>query len=285
MAHHPDGRTSTASNFLIRLSSVRTMGDWHPDGYSSTRNFHISNARVWTMISSSPDCWSRIGNFLLWCTSVRTTAVRRLEGHFWIAILALRRRTSGRDTTSSGRLIDLPFLRTWKEIRNWSSTGRCLDILLKRPDGCKLAQKLLDTVWGPDGMNTSSGRDDTSSGRMKQRTDGRLDGIVESLFTASLHLSDFVQTQNEAKILTVGFWKSTLFGKVQTNYNQCSIRKQKGVIAKTVWTLGQAVRMYTYSGKNRSILEGGNRRPSRQGNLLSGRLTARIRICPDLGFL
>jgi len=25
---------------------------------------------------------------------------------------------------------------------------------------------------------------------------------VESLFTASLHLSDFIQTQNEAKILT-----------------------------------------------------------------------------------
>jgi hypothetical protein len=25
---------------------------------------------------------------------------------------------------------------------------------------------------------------------------------VESLFTASLHISDFVQTQNEAKILT-----------------------------------------------------------------------------------
>jgi hypothetical protein len=31
-------------------------------------------------------------------------------------------------------------------------------MLLKRPDGCKLAQKLLDTVWGPDGMNTSSGQ-------------------------------------------------------------------------------------------------------------------------------
>jgi hypothetical protein len=30
-------------------------------------------------------------------------------------------------------------------------------VLLKRLDGCKLAQKLLDTVWGPDGMNTSSG--------------------------------------------------------------------------------------------------------------------------------
>jgi hypothetical protein len=31
-------------------------------------------------------------------------------------------------------------------------------VLLKRPDGWKLAQKLLDTVWGSDGMNTSFGR-------------------------------------------------------------------------------------------------------------------------------
>jgi hypothetical protein len=59
------------------------------------------------------------------------------------------------------------------------------------------------------------GRYDTSSGRMEQWTDGRPDGIVrssgrltgnlnssdfadsekvESLFTTSLHLSDFVQT-------------------------------------------------------------------------------------------
>jgi hypothetical protein len=63
-------------------------------------------------------------------------------------------------------------------------------MLLKRPDGCKLAQKLLDTVWGPDRMNTSSrrmmlvclasGRDDTSFGRMKQRTDGHPDGMARS---------------------------------------------------------------------------------------------------------
>jgi hypothetical protein len=63
-------------------------------------------------------------------------------------------------------------------------------VLLKRPDGYKLAQKLLDTVWGPDGMNTSSGRmmlvclasgrDDTSSRRMEQWTDGRPDGMGRS---------------------------------------------------------------------------------------------------------
>jgi hypothetical protein len=63
-------------------------------------------------------------------------------------------------------------------------------MLQKRPDGCKLAQKLLDTVWGPDGMNTSSGRmmlvclasgrDDTSSGRMDQWTDRHPDGMAIS---------------------------------------------------------------------------------------------------------
>jgi hypothetical protein len=61
---------------------------------------------------------------------------------------------------------------------------------LKHPDGCKLAQKLLDTVWCPDGMNTSSGRmmlvglafgwDDTSSGRMEQWTYGHPDGMAQS---------------------------------------------------------------------------------------------------------
>jgi hypothetical protein len=31
------------------------MGDKRPDGYSSTRNFHISNARVQTMKGSRPE--------------------------------------------------------------------------------------------------------------------------------------------------------------------------------------------------------------------------------------
>jgi hypothetical protein len=94
---------------------------------------------------------------------------------FWITILALRRRASGRDTTSSGRLIDLPFLGTWEEIWNWSSTERRPDVLLKRPDGCK-PDRTFSTQWRvrterhvvrtdgtmtdgrPDGMAWSSGR-------------------------------------------------------------------------------------------------------------------------------
>jgi len=80
-------------------------------------------------------------------------------------------------------------------------------MLLKRPDGCKLVQKLLDIVWGPDGMNTSSGRmmlvclaserDDTSSGRMEHWTDGRPDGMGRSSgrLTGNLNSSD-LQTLN-----------------------------------------------------------------------------------------
>jgi hypothetical protein len=78
---------------------------------------------------------------------------------------------------------------------------------LKRPDGCKLAQKLLDIVWGPDGMKTSSGRmmlvclasgwDDTSSERMEQWTDGSPDGMARSSgrLTWNLNSSD-LQTLN-----------------------------------------------------------------------------------------
>jgi hypothetical protein len=80
-------------------------------------------------------------------------------------------------------------------------------VLLKRLDGCKLAQKLLDIVWGLDGINTSSGRmmlvclasgrDDTSFGRMEQWTDGRPDRMVRSSgwLRGNLNSSD-LQTLN-----------------------------------------------------------------------------------------
>jgi hypothetical protein len=58
----------------------------------------------------------------------------------------------------------------------------------------------------------ASGRDDTSSGRLTGKLKSSIFFTVlsllkmllqvESLFTASLHISNFFQTQNEAKILT-----------------------------------------------------------------------------------
>jgi hypothetical protein len=67
------------------------------------------------MRGSLPDGWSRIDNFNIRCTRFRTKADWCPDGDIWIAILALRRRTSGWDTTSSRRLINLSFIGTWKE--------------------------------------------------------------------------------------------------------------------------------------------------------------------------
>jgi hypothetical protein len=146
------------------------MKGWRPDGWSRIRNFHIRCTRVWTMADWSSDCWISI------------------------AILDLRRSTSGRESTSSGRLYQYSHKWTWKESEALSNTERRSDGLLRRPDGCKLEQKLLDTVRGSDrsprhsdgwwlvclGFWTvwhivrtdgrvdrwASGRDDTSSGRL-----------------------------------------------------------------------------------------------------------------------
>jgi hypothetical protein len=135
----PSGRTTVRQDFpkfsrrnlsCIRTSSerdgsiVRTdarprqvisiTGFARPDGFTSTRNFYIWCACVRTMRGRRPDGWSRIGSYHIRCTSVWTTAVRCSNGSFWTAILALRRYASGRDTTSSGRLIDLSFLELGK---------------------------------------------------------------------------------------------------------------------------------------------------------------------------
>jgi hypothetical protein len=75
-------------------------------------------------------------------------------------------------------------------------------MLLKRPDGCKLAQKLLNTVWGPDRMNTSSERMMLiylrgPDGKHVIQTDGCPDGMVRSSerMTGNLNSFDF-QTLN-----------------------------------------------------------------------------------------
>jgi hypothetical protein len=186
------------------------MGDERPDGWTSTRNFRICYARVRTIRGSRPNGWSWINNFHIRCTRVQTKADWRPNGDIWIAILALRRRASGQDTTSSELLNDLSFIWTWKE----SETGRV-------PRGVWTG--CWDVRTGASWIETSrhsggSGWKCMSSGRMMLGLTGirtvwhvvrtgwldRLDGwqgteifvelsllrvlwIVESLFTASLH--------------------------------------------------------------------------------------------------
>jgi hypothetical protein len=126
------------------------MGDERPDGWTSTRNFHICYARVQIMIGSCPDDWSWIGNFHISCTRVRIKADWRPKGDIWIAILALCMRAFGRESTPSERLKQSSLKLNLDRIRIWSITER-------RPDG------LLRTVASrysrcPNGKSTSSGR-------------------------------------------------------------------------------------------------------------------------------
>lgn len=164
------------------------MGDKRLDGWTSTCNFHICYARIRTIRGSHLDGWSWIGNFLVWWRRVRATTVRHTDGDIGIAILALRRCASGRDTTSSGRSIDLPFIGTWKE----SDTDR----VPRGVRSCCLNFRR-DANWiEPSRHSGGSGQRDTSSGRMMLGLsgvwtvwhfvrmdgtviDGRMDGMVQ----------------------------------------------------------------------------------------------------------
>jgi hypothetical protein len=138
-----------------------------------------------------PNSWSRIGNFLNWWARVRTNADWRPNGDIWIAILALFISTSKRETTSSGRCINLPIFWTWKEsdadrslmdVRtgcwevqtdaswNWIFSIQCrvrTERYVVRTDDAGLSG--VRTVWhvvrtnGVEGK-WASGLDDTSSG-------------------------------------------------------------------------------------------------------------------------
>jgi hypothetical protein len=82
-------------------------------------------------------------------------------------------------------------IRNLERIWSWSIIDERPDGLLRGPDGCKLVQKLLDIVEGPDGkIRRPEGwcwsvwcpvGINTSSGRMEQWTYGCPDGMTRRL--------------------------------------------------------------------------------------------------------
>jgi hypothetical protein len=126
------------------------------------------------MGGSRPDGWSRIGNFHISCKRVRTKVDWRPDGDIWIAVLALRRRASERDTTSSRWLINLSFIETSNE----SETSRV-------PRGVRTNASWIETSQhsGSSGRKClvwlASGRYGTSSGRMEQWLDVRPTGWLD----------------------------------------------------------------------------------------------------------
>jgi hypothetical protein len=127
--------------------------------------------------------------------------------------------------SASGRCIILPIFWTWNEseadrslmdvrtgcwdVRTDASWNRIFSIQWR----VRTERHIVRTDGTVD--RWASRQDGTSSerltGNLKSSTIFVVQSLlkmlwqVESLFTASLHISDFVQTQNEAKILTVFF--------------------------------------------------------------------------------
>jgi hypothetical protein len=77
---------------------------------------------------------------------------------------------SGRETTSSGRCINLPISELGKNLKlvdHYWASGRAADRSGRMQAGTEASR-----------YSVGYGRDDTSSGRMEQRTDGRPEGIT-----------------------------------------------------------------------------------------------------------
>jgi len=186
-----------------------------------------------------PDSWSRIGNFLNWWARVRTNADWRPDGDIWIAILALCIVRPDRKPHRLDGVSIFPYSELGKNLKlidHWWTSGQAAERSRRMQAGTKasrysggsrrkytsswrmmlvyLASGRDENVVRTDGTvdRWTSGWDDTSYGRLTGNLKSsiffavqsllKMLWQVESLFTASLHISDFVQTQNEAKILT-----------------------------------------------------------------------------------
>jgi hypothetical protein len=112
----PDGRTSAASNFHIRLHtsgpwgrSVRTAKLQHAIFIYDVRASRPRGANVLTVeVESSVPIYDAPSS------EPQRSGVRTVK--FKLRFLPFWSHASGRNTTSSGRLIDLPFLGTLKEL-------------------------------------------------------------------------------------------------------------------------------------------------------------------------
>jgi hypothetical protein len=116
---------------------------------------------------------------------------RRPDVWIWITILALWMSASKWKSTSSGRLQRSSHISVLeRNPKSWSNTESCPDVLLKRPDGCKLEQfetsrhrgrseREVLVIWTDDALNRwESERYDTSSGRLMLWIYGRSEGMT-----------------------------------------------------------------------------------------------------------
>jgi hypothetical protein len=204
----PDGRTSATSNFHIRLCgsgprgmNVRTSILQHAISIFVMHASGPWEADVWTVIFELPFLpylWARQDGVSIFPYSELGKNLKLID-HWW---------TSGRAAEMSGRM------QAGTEASRYSGGSERMMLVCLASGRDEHVVRTDGTVdrWTSGQDDTSSGQDDTSSGQLTGNLKSSIFFAVqsllkmllqvESLFTTSLHISDFVQTQNEAKILT-----------------------------------------------------------------------------------
>jgi hypothetical protein len=200
----PDGRTSAASNFHIKLWRVRTKGDGRPDDWSWIRNFHI----CWTCVRTKlTDIWTVVFElrFLPYVWASPDGNSRRPDSCIILPLFELGKylklidhwTSSGRATESSGRI------QVGTEASRYSEGfGRKYTLserMMLDLSGVRTVWHVVQIVGTVD--RWASRRDDTSSGQLTgnrffwlvtSAESLKYFWIVESLWRSSLHTSNFV---------------------------------------------------------------------------------------------
>jgi hypothetical protein len=142
----PDGRTSTASNFHIKPSCVRTKG----------------------MVVQTIDLMHIISIFDAHTSGPWRLATRRLDFECDTCLMDEHVRTGVHIVRTVAA--NFPYLCFGKKSCSWSNTECRLDVLLKRPDRCELEQFEASrhkgrSRWKVLFIRTDDGLDSWASGR------------------------------------------------------------------------------------------------------------------------
>jgi len=145
--HKASGRTTVRSafqilqKFFLELSRVWTVLPCHPDGRTlAARNFHIKawGIRTITAFVRTIDLMHAIFIYEAWASKPWRPTSGRLNFECTTYLMNDRVRTGTHFVRTVATIF--PYLCFRKKSHSWSNTGRRPDVLLRRPDGCKLEQ-------------------------------------------------------------------------------------------------------------------------------------------------
>jgi len=135
--HKASGRTTVWSTFQNFAEILSCRPD---DRTLAARNFHIKASRVWTIehVVRMIDLMHTISIYVAWASGPWRLVSGRLDFECTTCLMDESVRTGIHIVRTVAAIF--PYLCFGKKFHSWSNTEWRPDMLLKRPDGCKLEQ-------------------------------------------------------------------------------------------------------------------------------------------------